>query len=321
MKLKLTILMTVLMATAIFGQIKTTKIAPKTDKFDSTPYDSTQNYLRKDVYKYLGQDLYVIGKPEGIFRESGYENFVTNYSIDSYRNKSVVYKSNNYFNSTYDELAGKYFKVIQVIKHPRVDDNEVLYGSKFFLKLVGKENKDTVYFEYESKYEHNYPFIIVGFFEKQKKAFVGKQFIFQDFVLKGSPNIKTGENISIVTGQIWKCIDLTVEERYYNLSLLIENPLGEKTTISYDHVFDSLDKGRVFSKNGAENYIKRFGKENFNTILQAKVKVGMTTEMCKLSWGRPKSINETITSGNKTEQWVYKDNYLYFDNGILTAIQ
>jgi hypothetical protein len=314
-------LMMVLTATAIFGQIKTTKVASKTDKVDITRYDSTQNYLRKDVYKYLGQDLYVIGKADGIFREYGYENFVTDYTIDSYRNKSVVYKSNDYFNSTYNELAGKYFKVIQVIKHPRANENEVLYGSKFFFKLVEKENKDTVYFEYESKYEHEYPFIIVGFFEKQKKVIVGEQFIFQDFVLKGSPNIKTGEDISIVTGQIWKCTDLTVEERYYNLSLLIENPLGEKTTISYNHVFDSLNKGRVFSKDGAENYIKRFGKENFNTILQAKLKIGMTAEMCKLSWGRPKSINETITSGNKTEQWVYKDNYLYFDNGILTAIQ
>lgn len=314
-------LMMVLTVTAIFGQIKTTKVASKTEKVDITPYDSTQNYLRKDVYKYLGQDLYVIGKADGIFREYGYENFVTDYITDSYRNKSVVYKSNDNFNSTYNELAGKYFKVIQVIKHPRANENEVLYGSKFFLKLVEKENKDTVYFEYESKYEHEYPFIIVGFFEKQKKVIVGEQFIFQDFVLKGSPNIKTGEDISIVTGQIWKCTDLTVEERYYNLSLLIENQLGEKTTISYNHVFDSLNKGRVFSKDGATNYIKRFGKENFNTILQAKVNIGMTAEMCKLSWGRPKSINETITSGNKTEQWVYSDKYLYFDNGILTAIQ
>jgi hypothetical protein len=33
-------------------------------------------------------------------------------------------------------------------------------------------------------------------------------------------------------------------------------------------------------------------------------------------------ITETITAGKKSEQWVYKDdNYLYFDNGELTAIQ
>ena len=36
-------------------------------------------------------------------------------------------------------------------------------------------------------------------------------------------------------------------------------------------------------------------------------------------WGVPDKINETITS--KIEQWVYSDNYLYLDNGKLTAIQ
>jgi hypothetical protein len=47
----------------------------------------------------------------------------------------------------------------------------------------------------------------------------------------------------------------------------------------------------------------------------------MTKEMCKLSWGEPEKINETITAGQKSEQWVYSDNYLYFDNGKLRAIQ
>jgi len=48
----------------------------------------------------------------------------------------------------------------------------------------------------------------------------------------------------------------------------------------------------------------------------------MTKEMCELARGKPKSINETIISNKKTEQWVYSDNtYLYFDNGILNVIQ
>ena len=37
--------------------------------------------------------------------------------------------------------------------------------------------------------------------------------------------------------------------------------------------------------------------------------------------GGPQKINETITAGKKTEQWVYEDNYLYFDNDKLTVIQ
>lgn len=51
--------------------------------------------------------------------------------------------------------------------------------------------------------------------------------------------------------------------------------------------------------------------------------LGMTVEQVLLStWGKPKKINETITGGGHHEQWVYPgDQYLYFENGILTSIQ
>jgi len=32
-------------------------------------------------------------------------------------------------------------------------------------------------------------------------------------------------------------------------------------------------------------------------------------------------VNRTVTAGHVREQWVYPVGYLYFDNGILTAIQ
>jgi len=56
--------------------------------------------------------------------------------------------------------------------------------------------------------------------------------------------------------------------------------------------------------------------------------VGMTEEETKDSdykrfdWGRPRRVNTTSTAAGKTEQWVYGDGrYLYFTNGILTAVQ
>lgn len=54
---------------------------------------------------------------------------------------------------------------------------------------------------------------------------------------------------------------------------------------------------------------------------------GVTIEMSKedvlaSSWGRPESVNSTTTSRGTREQWVYGGrNYLYFENGVLTAIQ
>lgn len=51
--------------------------------------------------------------------------------------------------------------------------------------------------------------------------------------------------------------------------------------------------------------------------------IGMTMKQVieKTNWGKPDSINRTITSAGTREQWVYYGGYLYFTNGKLTAIQ
>ncbi|MEN8424045.1 hypothetical protein ABFO63_10370 [Acinetobacter junii] len=56
-------------------------------------------------------------------------------------------------------------------------------------------------------------------------------------------------------------------------------------------------------------------------------KIGMTTNQARDSkWGDPDKINKTTTAKGMNEQWVYRrshqgSKYLYFENGILTAIQ
>ena len=52
-------------------------------------------------------------------------------------------------------------------------------------------------------------------------------------------------------------------------------------------------------------------------------RIGMTkAQALKSCWGRPESVNRTITAQSVTEQWVYGySSYLYFTNGRLTAIQ
>ena len=43
------------------------------------------------------------------------------------------------------------------------------------------------------------------------------------------------------------------------------------------------------------------------------------------SWGRPHKVNKTTTVTGTREEWVYgeygEQGFLYFDNGVLTAIQ
>ena len=68
--------------------------------------------------------------------------------------------------------------------------------------------------------------------------------------------------------------------------------------------------------------IKKYGARIGKLILDNKVVIGMSKEICKLSWGEPSDINRTITKNKVFEQWVYSmGTYLYFENDILVAIQ
>lgn len=67
---------------------------------------------------------------------------------------------------------------------------------------------------------------------------------------------------------------------------------------------------------------KKYGSAIATLIIDEQVKVGMTSEMCRESWGEPSDVNRSTGPWGVHEQWVYYDyNYLYFENGKLTAIQ
>ncbi len=295
------------------GQITTTKIASDNEQAKRTSYDSLNNFLDNDVARYIGQEFYLKGKSKGL-EKFGYENLLIDYKKSS-GSQVNIYKCCDSYNSKYNELVGKYYKVLDVIRDPQY------YGRKFYIKLQEKTSGDTLYYVYNTEYKSLFPFVVVGFFEKIKKLIIGQEFVFDADLLEGSKDINTGKVVTTYIGQKWKCIDFTVEETYFNLSLIMENSDGDKASIDYEYVLGDRSSSRAYFADEADKYRKKFGKEDFETILKRKVRIGMTKEMCKLSWGEPKSINQTITSGRKSEQWVYSDNYLYFKNGLLTTIQ
>ena len=310
------------------GQITTTKFQPKPNNSINTPYDSTRNYMGNMPQNYIGQTLYLKGKPESL-REFGYEGFVKEYTKYS-SDKKNVYKCCQNYNSIYNEMAGKYFDVLDVIAHPQADKNKELYGNMKFLKLKEKESGDIVYYEYRiwpepdwAVIEETYslfPFIVVGLYEKIKKQYSGRELILSNRLLKYALDINTGKPLLKMNPK-WKCIDITIEEKDYKPAVIAENPTGEKIIINIKDIDGKYAKGKTYSLTEAEEYRQKFGDDVFQKILQGKVNIGMTDEMCKLSWGAPREINETVTSGKVSEQWVYTDNYLYIENGIVTAIQ
>lgn len=329
---KITLLLILLfLINSVSSQITSTKIGKSEELKITKPYDSIKNFLGKDVYKYLNQDLYLIERFASL-RSYGYRGFLTTIkqldtdklTIDemfkSLKPGANVYKCCDKFNSKYEDLKGKYFNVVNIHKHPMAD----FYPEQYYLELIEKESKDILFYKYDSKFELTFPFLVVGFYEKQKKKFVGNEFVFRDQTLSYSSdgiglNILTGKPFTIKTGEKWKCIDLTIEENYYKLVFIFESNTGLQVAIGYQENFKEYYRALTL-KEAAKLKIK-YGSGNFSKILKGKVKIGMTKEMCKLSWGKPKDINKTISSGINSEQWVYNDNYLYFNGDKLTTIQ
>lgn len=92
--------------------------------------------------------------------------------------------------------------------------------------------------------------------------------------------------------------------------------------LSEDHDQTAHKKAVLASQNRKANIIKKYGSVMGNLILKGRVRIGMTKAMARLSWGEPSDINTTTTAYSTHEQWVYSvGNYLYFENGKLTAIQ
>ena len=85
---------------------------------------------------------------------------------------------------------------------------------------------------------------------------------------------------------------------------------------STEDVVDTMKKSIASSRKKAEI-------ENKKRLSRGGVAVGMSKDQVSASsWGKPNYVNSTIFEGRTTEQWVYHgNNYLYFHNDKLTAIQ
>ncbi|MGG6440505.1 hypothetical protein ABET52_13770 [Saccharococcus caldoxylosilyticus] len=93
-----------------------------------------------------------------------------------------------------------------------------------------------------------------------------------------------------------------------------------KTAVKKEKYYSQKDDEQV--RKVTEEF-NREEKIEHTTKNPKTVSIGMTQEeVLTEGWGRPIDINRTITANGTIEQWVYDgDKYLYFENGILTAIQ
>lgn len=67
---------------------------------------------------------------------------------------------------------------------------------------------------------------------------------------------------------------------------------------------------------------KQWPEKAWTAIGSQHIYVGMSRDQAELSWGKPRTVNATMTAAGVREQWVYADNqYLYIENNAVVAVQ
>lgn len=311
------LVMVLLVCTNANAQITTmSAFEKKAETVEIVEYDVTKNFLgAKNVESYVGQILYVNGIHEQL-QEYGYNHFkvrkVEYYDFNNrYGNPSV--KSTAF--TKYEDLFGKYFKVLNVDKDETGEEYYV-----FTLQNRDNEN-DIVYFNYNGKYEHTFPFIVVSHFEWCKNNLIGKKYFLtyrskDDKIYArhtSDTDFVNGESIIHSANDIWECVDITIENKEYELVMLLKNKNGNVTTYKIKYIDNNKDgEVNILTENAYHNLVTKYGVTIVNIMRNHRIRVGMHKDLLIMSWGKPDEIN---SNSYGADQWVYGTQYVYVNNG------
>jgi hypothetical protein len=95
------------------------------------------------------------------------------------------------------------------------------------------------------------------------------------------------------------------------------NMVKEDAAYHAIHGFDPLTEA-----SDMKNHTFRVEQCRLSKLPGASIGMSAKTVAEKSSWGKPDKINRMTTARGTSEQWVYDNGgYLYFTNGVLTAVQ
>ncbi len=304
-------------------------------------YDSLENINCENAKKHIGQTIYLkennYSKKDGVY-------FPLNLRTDSTFRKSDknLYKSGSYKNTSidacsYEQLKGKSFYVNRLLSN--IENKNTFLYEGYCLELIETTSKDIVYLYFrnnESPFNH---FMTLGYFEKLKQLYIGKDFYYLNNRWNGSKRSEDGGLYDLKNGNDrkdipknakLKCIDVSIEDGGDNNILIIFDVLDYgKSFAWFDEVaftgygnskFETFEEHRVRVAN-EQKLMKKYGEKIANIIINGEVRIGFTKQMCIESLGEPIKINKTSATYGVHEQWVYNSSYLYFENGILKTIQ
>lgn len=319
---------------------------PQTLPYDSLSNISTQEYGTKDDYKFtlhhlIGQTLMYCGDPdedrinEILGRKSPFE-------------KGAYYRVDDILPDDVD--SGKYhrMKLTNTKSGEQVEEGDI-FTEKYNFKWVVVGHYEKMKALYVNK-----EFVYVG----TNNVFINYEWKKANGLINLETDTVTR---NIAKESVWTCVGVQVKPRKISknlddnmtndrrspIVLIFDNPtygrhycyLESDNGKPYKTLLDETLPyvcGRFHVKSYYDNVkaitaankakrkaelTKKFGSANAALILEGKVRIGMTKDMCEESWGHPDDINKTIGSWGTHEQWVYGNSYLYFEGDKLTAIQ
>lgn len=290
-----------ILSSITYSQITTSKVSEPALEKEVTVLDSSKNHFGKEVAQYLNRKVYLNHLGESV-RKYDYPN-IYDYLPDSY-------DSDNY---DYEEVAGKYYTVVDVIP-----DEHGYHDDQYYLKMVQDENKETYYYKYDSGSDVSFELILVDHFEWLKKNYIGERIYSKGtnpFGKKSANDYITGKTVDFSAGTEWTIKDVTIEEKYNSLAFIAVNEKGEQVIIEERWI--NYPQWALFGKD--YDYLKNNYPDYVDKVVRGKVVIGMPKNIVVMSWGEPDKINKSLYEGGATEQWVYRSTYLYFEDGKLSG--
>lgn len=235
------------------------------------------------------------------------------------------------------------------------------YQLNLKITLRNESNQDILYWEVQqARFLKNTPFFLVPYFEKQRNTYINQNLVLRysdryNSILQNLIDVNTGATINIKYGEVWTCSDISFvdsKDSYHlkgfyflkNGDREVKIELGSNLVNDYFMLETEFKKQELEKQKKEEqrqkeqlerekkqqqerikfknDCIAKWGQKMGSYIADGKVVLGMNKEICTAAWGSPININRTIVRGLTSEQWVYGwGTYLYFDNGVLSAIQ
>lgn len=233
--------------------------------------------------------------------------------IEHYGYQVVTRSPTGHDHPTYKEAVGR-IGTISIIKN---QPYKKYYTVEITMDDNGQKYYKTGLLEYKDSAELK-DIVFIKYIDEARKTYINKK-LWDDF------NTKITIKNVVVSDQLGKSVKLIGLDSENNEKEVDVDILSCKYKCLYTEDLKivraaSVKKEQDSLKHKYKKY--KWSNKVWKAIFNGKVYRGMSKLQAQLSWGEPESINRTSGSYGTHEQWVYGgNNYLYFENGVLTSIQ